>query len=66
MVMTWGVGGGGGWLKAIVELVDHFHRPSWMCLLIKTQVAAAELIKLAIWLHLGITLLLHCVLSISF
>lgn len=24
MVMTWG--GGSGWLQAIMELVDHFHR----------------------------------------
>lgn len=26
MVMTWG--GGGGWLQAIMELADHFPRPS--------------------------------------
>lgn len=27
MVKTWG-GGGGGWLQATTELIDHFHRPS--------------------------------------
>lgn len=57
---------GGGWLQAIMELVDHFHWPSWDVPANKDSRCCGTIKRTGHKAAFGLALVGHCVLSIMF